>query len=45
MMACGEAEKFRAWIGEEGALLNNSTLRGVREVFERNWDDFLIAST
>ena len=30
------AEKFRAWMGELGVLLNVSTLRGVREVLERN---------
>ena len=38
-------EKLRAWIGELGVLLKKSTLRGVREVFERNWDVLLIVLT
>ena len=39
-----EAEKLRTWMGEVGALLKSSTLRGVRDVFERNGADFAIAS-
>ena len=38
------AEKFRACIGDDGALLKNSMLRGVREVFDRKVVVFAIAS-
>jgi len=40
----GVAEKFRAEMGEEGVLLKNSTLHGVREVLDRKWEDFAIVS-
>ena len=39
------AEKLRAWMGDVGVLLKNSTaLRGVRDVFDRKVVDFEIAS-
>jgi len=40
----GVAEKFRACIGDDGVLLKNSMLCGVREVFNRKVVDFEIAS-